>query len=341
MNMKNAASAPGSSLNRKMVSFIATSVMFFFFSFGLTSVYAWFYANPTLHVLRVDALRALLVKTEAATPAPGLAGRVVYAAGAATATTWATDAEAGIVIDGALMVQRVIESFRIKRNASWNLVDIKYLSAAGPRLGDWVLTEPLLATTAPILRPTRAGQDYKLAAGMTLRAEDPGAAYVMTGGKVGGGPETREFVSDDQRVIYRALPGGPLSVIAMVDKTGTGLIPVQIDGESVALTAQGKVEPAAMFADAVKSADDARLQATLWALVIGWALFMIPSLWAPMPRRAALTAVPFGGVVLTLCAAVAAAPAGGVGGCFLAGQFVASLYLLVVVLFARRRGVTG
>lgn len=341
MNMKSAASAPGASLNRKMVSFIATSVMFFFFSFGLTGVYAWFYANPTLHVHRVDALRALLVKTDAVTPAPDLAGRVVYATGTATAASWATDAEAGIVIDGALMVQRVIESFRIKRNASWNLADIKYLSAVGPRLGDWALTDPLLATTAPILRPTRAGQDYKLGAGMTLRPEDPGAAYVMTDSKVGGGPETREFVSNDQRVIYRALPGGPLSVIAMVDKTGAGLIPVQIDGENVALTAQGRAEPAAMFAGAVKNADDARFQATLWALVIGWVLFMIPSLWAPMSRRAALTVVPFGGVVLTLCAAAAAAPAGGVGGCFLAGQLAASLYLLVVILFARRRGEAG
>lgn len=347
MTMKSesttATGAPpqGLSWNQRIVPFMAASVGFLFLSFVLVSLYAWFYTDAAVQAARVGALRSLLVSSEPASPSPDLAGRVVHVRGTATVGQPVADTSIGVTFERALTVQRIVERFRSGRNAGWNPDEMRHLPSPGVRLGGWSLTEPLLAAAPSALEPMRPGADYRLPAGMMLSESDPWAAYHVNSAKARTSDPAKHLADGDRRLMYRALRDGPLSVIAAVDKTGQELVPVRIDGDNVALLANGAVDAAVMIDDALKDANATRVETTLWAFAVGWAAFLIPALWAPMRRWAALTLVPLAGVVATLGAAMAAAVPGGIAGSFLAGQAVATAYVLVIVLLARRRGALG
>lgn len=327
-----------SHFKKKLIPTMASTTAFIFLSFALVSVFTWFYAAPTQWLTRIEALRTLLTNRggEALAPAPGLAGLVVYVSGITAAAQPLSDGETGVVIPNALTAQRLSERFRIGRNASWNLQGIAYFTAPGAQLGGWTLTEPLLATTTPVLTPTRPGQDHPTPPGASLSKDDPFSFYIVQGGQTVADASAKPFATGDLRFGYRALPHGALSVIAQADKSGIGLTPLRLDdGEASALVRLGTVDAATMLNDAAAVANGKRLQALGLALASGWLVFAIPGLWAPFPRWKALLAAPLAGTLVTLAVAMAAVPAGGVGGGFFAGQFAAFAYAALMFMATR------
>lgn len=324
--------------HRRTVLFMAVSVVFFFLSFMLVSVYAWFHTDAALQAARVDSLRLLLASDEPASPGSDLAGRVVHVQGIAAAGQPITDSTLGVTVEKALTVQRVVEQYRKGRNAGWSPEETQHMASPGARLGKWALADTLLAAAPSALGTLRPGGDYQPPAGMVLSKRDPDRVYQASGTMQTPDPAERP-AAGDRRVLYRALRDGPLSVIAAVGQTGRDLVPLRIDGVNMALVAQGSVDASTMIDDALKDANAARAQTMLWALAVGWVLFLVPAFWAPMRRWIALTIVPLGGILATLAAATAAAVPGGLAGSFLAGQAVALGYVLLIGLFAQRRGV--
>lgn len=327
------------SWNQKVVPFMAALIGFFFLNFVLVSLYAWFYTDAAVQAAQVGALRSRLADSRPASPSPDLAGRVVHVRGVAAAGRPIEDSTTGVVFERTLTVKRVVERFRAGRNGGWSPDEMRQISSPGAQLDGWLLTEAVLAADPTPLKPLRPGADYRLPPGMLLSASDPFSAYQVSDNKAPEADPATRLAGGDRRLMYRALPAGPLSVIAAVDSTGKSLVPVRIGGDDAALLASGSVDAEAMIDDALKDANAARLETTLWALAAGWAVFVIPAFWAPLRRRIALTLVPLAGIVATVGAAMLAAVPGGIGGGFIAGQAVAAGYVLLIVLRARRHGV--
>lgn len=323
-----------------MVLFMAASVAFLFLSFVLVSIHAWFYTDAAVRAAHVDTLRSLLASDEPATPNSDLAGRVVYVRGTAAASQPITDTSLGVTFERTLAVQRVVERYRSGRKTGWIPEETQYIPSPGARLDGWALTETLLAAAPSALETLRPGEDYQPPAGMVLSDSDPYGVFQASGKAQSPDPMYLP-AAGDRRVVYRVLRDGPLSVIAAVDESGQGLVPLRMDRDDLALVAKGSVDAAVMIDDALEDASAARVEATLWALAVGWAVFMIPALWAPMRRWIALTLVPLAGVLATLGAAMAAAVPGGLAGSFFAGQAVATGYVLLVGLLAWWRGALG
>ena len=320
-----------------MVLFMAASVAFLFLSFVLVSIHAWFYTDAAVRAAHVGTLQSLLASDEPATTKSDLAGRVIYVRGTAAASQPITDTSLGVTFERALAVQRVVERYRSGRKTGWIPEETQYIQSPGARLDGWALTETLLAAAPSALETLRPGEDYQPPAGMVLSDSDPYGVF-RPSGKAQPSDSVYRPAADDRRIVYRVLRDGPLSVIAAVDKSDRGLVPLRIDREDLALVAKGSVDAAAMIEDALEDTNAARVEATLWALAAGWAVFMIPAFWAPMRRWIGLTLVPLAGVMATLGAAMAAAVPGGLGGSFFAGQAVATGYVLLVGLLAWRRG---
>ncbi|WP_188092412.1 TMEM43 family protein [Azospirillum sp. B21] len=333
-----ASTKPSVPWRQRTVLFMMASVTFLFLSFLLVSAYAWFHTDAAVRVARVGELRSLLVSLDPAKPGPDLAGRVVYVQGTAAAGQPITDSSTGVIFENTLITQRIVERYRGGRKAGWTPEETQFMPSSGARLDGWALTDPLLAATPSALGPLRPGEDYRLPAGMVLADSDPHAAYQPSGNARDSDPVSHP-AANDRRLLYRTLRDGPLSVIAAVDRSGHGLVPLRIDGDDVALLANGSVDAATMVESVLKNANTARAETMLWALAAGWVLFLIPAIWAPVQRWIALTIVPLGGILATLTAASVAAVPGGVAGSFLTGQTVALGYVLLIGLAARRRGV--
>lgn len=333
-----ASTKPSVPWRQRTVLFMMASVTFLFLSFLLVSAYAWFHTDAAVRVARVDELRSRLASLEPAKPGPDLAGRVVYVRGKAAAGQPITDASTGVTFENTLITQRVVERYRGGRKAGWSPEETQFMPSSGARLDGWALTDPLLAAMPSALETMRPGEDYRLPAGMVRSVSDPHAAYQPSGSAQDHDPVSRP-AANDRRLIYRTLRDGSLSVIAAVDRSGHGLVPLRIDGDDVALLANGSVDAATMVDDVLKKANAARAETMLWTLAAGWVLFLVPAFWAPVRRWIALTIVPLGGILATLTAATVAAVPGGVAGSFLTGQAVALGYVLLIGLAARRRGI--
>ncbi|WP_170295878.1 TMEM43 family protein [Azospirillum brasilense] len=332
-----ASAKPSVPWRQRTVLFMMASVTFLFLSFLLVSAYAWFHTDAAVRVAHVGELRSLLASPEPAKPGPDLAGRVVYVRGTATAGKPITDSSTGVTFENSLIIQRIVERYRGGRKAGWSPEETQFMPSSGARLDGWALTDPLLAATPSALEPLRPSEDYRLPAGMVLSVSDPHGAYQPSGSARDFDPVSHP-TANDRRLMYRTLREGALSVIAVADRSGRGLVPLRIDGDDVALVANGSVDAATMVEDVLKNANAARAETMLLALAAGWVLFLIPAFWAPVRRWTALIIVPLGGILVTLAAASVAAVPGGVAGSFLAGQAVALGYVLLIGLAARGRG---
>lgn len=321
--------------NRRMVPFMAAAVGFLFLSFILVAVFAWFYTDAAAQAARIRELGARLVAQEPAQPSAALAGRVVYVRGAAVGPA-AQDADTQISFPGAVAVERTKEIYRGGRTEGWRLDDISVLPAPALRIGGWALNEAALAAAPEALTPLRPGADFRPPAGLLLSPTESMGVYADNGKRALTDDPAHRRSAGDRRMTYRGLAPGAVSLIALADRTGEKLEPLNLDGVKVALLATGDVAAADLIGAATSQAYAVKLKTVLATLAVAWGLFVIPAAWTTLGRWSKFAAAPLAGAAATLAAGMAAAPFG-VAAAYLAGQIAAAAYLAAMAFYARRR----